>query len=300
MKKHVLLLFLDGVGIGEKNYEFNPFFRYGFKTFTSIFGAIPSSEEPVLSSNGFYLFPADAILGVEGLPQSGTGQTSIFAGVNAPQIINQHFGPYPYSTLIPVLKEKNIFKYYIDKKQKAFFVNAYPKIFFDYIKSGKTRLSVTSVCCILNGMPFNKAKDVHTGKALTAEITNERWRAKLNYKLPVISPQKAARRLIRITEDNDFTAYEYFLTDHLGHGRYVGSLPKTLNELDEFIFTLLTEFNRNNTTIVICSDHGNFENLEIKSHTLNPALVVSAGFGAESIKNNVKNISQIKDAITNL
>ena len=300
MKKHVLLLFLDGVGIGKKDNEFNPFFRYGFNTFTSIFGTIPSLEEPFLSSSGFYLFPADAILGVKGLPQSGTGQTSIFAGVNAPQIINQHFGPYPYSTLIPVLKEKNIFKHYLDKKQRAFFVNAYPKIFFDYIKSGKTRLSVTSICCILNGMRFNKAKDIHTAKALTAEITNERWRIKLNYKLPLITPQKAARRLIRITKDNDFTAYEYFLTDHLGHGRYVGSLPKILKELDDFLFTLLTEFNKKNTTIVICSDHGNFENLEIKTHTLNPALLISAGVGADSIKNSVKNISQIKDAITNL
>ena len=146
------MIFIDGVGIGKEDYESNPFFKYGFKTFTEIFGGIPTLNNQFLKNDDIFLFPADARLGLKGFPQSGTGQTSIFCGVNAPKIVGKHFGPYPYSTLIPVLKEKSIFRYFIDKDKNVSFANAYPKLFFDYIKSGRSRLGVTSLSCILNNI----------------------------------------------------------------------------------------------------------------------------------------------------
>ncbi|MEO8231269.1 MAG: metalloenzyme, partial [Ignavibacteriota bacterium] len=65
---NVLMIFIDGVGIGKKDYEFNPFFKYGFETFEKIFGEIPYLENQYLNKNEIYLFPSDARLGVEGLP----------------------------------------------------------------------------------------------------------------------------------------------------------------------------------------------------------------------------------------
>ena len=44
----VLMLFLDGVGVGNEDYEFNPFFRYGFKTFSSLLGEIPSHKYQII------------------------------------------------------------------------------------------------------------------------------------------------------------------------------------------------------------------------------------------------------------
>ena len=76
------MIFLDGVGIGEKDFQNNPFFKYNFRIFNEIFGQVPSLGDQFLNKNGIYIFPSDARLGVEGLPQSGTGQTSIFCGVN--------------------------------------------------------------------------------------------------------------------------------------------------------------------------------------------------------------------------
>ena len=102
----VLMIFVDGVGIGNEDYQFNPFFKYQFKFLKNIFGEIPSLTNQFLQNGSYYLFPTDARLGVEGLPQSGTGQTSIFCGVNAPKIVGKHFGPYPYSTLIPIINRK--------------------------------------------------------------------------------------------------------------------------------------------------------------------------------------------------
>lgn len=298
--KNILLIFLDGVGIGEEDYEFNPFFKYEFKTFKNIFGEVPSLHKQVLRNSDVILFPTDARLGVDGLPQSGTGQTSIFCGVNAPEIINQHFGPFPYSTLIPIIIEQNIFKYFSDKNKKVFFANAYPKVFFDYLNSGKKRLSVTQWCVKCNEMKFNNVNDVINGNALTPEITNHRWNEKLNYDLPLFDGKVAARKLLNISTENKLTVYEYFLTDHFGHRRIKDEMEFNLKILDDFLFTILTEYNKTTTSIVICSDHGNIENLSIKTHTLNPALTIVASKHCEKFYEEVKDISQIKNGIINI
>lgn len=294
----VLMIFLDGVGIGENDPDSNPFLRYGFRTYTELLGNIPTKSNQYLRRKGFILTPVDATLGIEGLPQSGTGQTSIFCGINAAEYIGKHFGPYPYSTLIPVIKEKNIFADFLARGKKPFFANAYPGVFFDYIRSGKSRLSVTSLSAKLSGLRLNGAADVRRGKALTAEITNDRWNKRLGYSLPVIRPKTAARRLIRAAMKNDFTLYEYFLTDHLGHGRYDGDLLSTLQTLDEFLFTVLNEADKSVFTIIVCSDHGNFEDLSVKTHTFNPTIFITAGKHAEEISGKVKNLTHIKEAIT--
>ncbi len=292
----VLMIFLDGVGIGNEDYQNNPFFKFGFNAFSEIFGKIPSLKNQLLKRNGSYLFPVDARLGVEGFPQSGTGQTSIFCGMNASRYIGKHFGPYPYSTLIPIISEQNIFKEVLALGEKTFFANAYPKVFFDYIKSGRSRLSVTSLSSRLSGLRLNTSTDVRNGKALTAEITNERWNIKLGYNLKRIKPETAARRLLKIAAQNSFTLYEYFLTDHLGHGRYDGDAQILLNILDEFLSTILKEL-KDDMTLLICSDHGNIEDLSVKTHTLNPSLAISSGAYAEEFYKEIKDLTQIKPAI---
>lgn len=294
------MIFIDGVGIGKNDPDNNPFIKYGFKTFEKIFGFIPSKENPEMQRDNYFLFPTDACMGIEGLPQSGTGQTSIFCGLNASEFVGKHFGPYPYSTLIPLIKEKNIFIELIRKKKKVFFVNAYPKVFIEYINSGKKRLSVTSLSCMLSGMKLNKASEVRSGKALTAEITNERWNKKLGYRLKTITPQTAGKRLIKIALKNDFTLYEYFLTDHLGHGRYDEDFLKTFREIDELLFTVLSESKEKNLTVIICSDHGNLEDLSVKTHTLNPALTITSGPGSEILRNKITHLFNIKPAILSI
>lgn len=294
---HILLLFLDGVGIGKKDYDWNPFFKYGFATFTDIFTTIPHLENQTLSNGKIFLSGIDASMGIDGFPQSGTGQTSIFCGVKAPQIINQHFGPFPYSTLIPIIQEENIFKHFLDKKKNVVFANAYPQIFFDYINSGKKRLSVTTLSCNLNGMHLNGYDDVVNGEALTAEITNARWNTKLSYDLPIISAKQAAENLLKISYKNSFTAFEYFLTDHLGHGRYDEDIEITFRILDEFLYTIFTQFDEEKLSIIVCSDHGNVEDLSVKTHTKNPALLITAGPKAKNISESISDLSDIKTAI---
>lgn len=294
-----IVIFLDGVGIGNPDPTENPFFKYGFRTFTELFGKIPDLDNQTLSKDDRFLFPTDALMGVPDLPLSGTGQTSIFCGINASRILGQHFGPFPHSTLVPIIKEQNIFKGFLNKKKSVTFANAYPKAFFDYIESGKKRLSVTSLSCQLSDVPLKNATDLRNADALSAEIDNDGWVNKLGYNLPIIKPETAAKRLIKLAEKHDFTLFEHFLTDHLGHGRNIETLEERLSVLDRFLFYLLTNLPEN-FTFLLCSDHGNLENISIKTHTLNPALTITAGKHAERLKNRITNLSHIKDAILEL
>lgn len=290
------MIFIDGVGIGKKDSEFNPFFKYQFKTFLEVFGKIPDLENQFLSNNHAYLFPIDALMGVPDIPLSGTGQTSIFCGVNASKIIGKHFGPYPYSTLLPVIEEKNIFKEFLNRQMKVEFVNAYPKIFFDYVNSGRRRLSVTTLSCLLSGVPLHKINDLHKGKALSAEIDNERLKTRLGYKLKVIKPSLAAKRLIKIASKNNFTLFETFITDHLGHGRNIEKLEYFSKVLDDFLLNVIVNLPKE-MNLLVCSDHGNYEDLSIKMHTLNPALGIAVGQDAKKISARIKSLYDIKDAI---
>lgn len=291
-----VMVFIDGVGIGKKDDWNNPFFRYGFKTFSELYGEIPHFGKQKLRGENSFLFPVDALMGVPDIPLSGTGQTSIFCGVNAPKKIGKHFGPYPYSTLVPIIEEKNIFKEFINRKMKVAFANAYPKVFFDYINSGRRRLSVTTLSCILNGMRLNKISDIHKGNALSAEIDNCRLVERMNYRLPVIKAETAANRLLRLGSKNHFTLFEIFHTDHLGHGRNIEWLEYFTGVLDRFLYHLITNLTKD-MTLIVCSDHGNFEDLSIKMHTLNPTIGITAGKNAEYLSKRIKKLYDYKPAI---
>ena len=294
-----LVIFLDGVGIGKADPSINPFFKYGFKAFSQIFDTIPHLENQNISKDGKFIFPSDPLMGIPDLPLSGTGQTSIFCGLNASRVLGKHFGPFPHSMLVPIIREQNIFNCFKKNKKKVAFANAYPKVFFDYIESGKKRLSVTSLSCQLSNVKLKTPADLRKGNALSADIDNDFWVKKLDYNLPIIKPETGARRLLKLAAEHHFTLFEYFLTDHLGHGRNIESLEDRLNVLDDFLLYLLENL-PDNFTLLICSDHGNIEDISIKTHTLNPSLTISAGKNAERLKDRITNLSHIKDAILEL
>lgn len=293
------MVFIDGVGIGSSDPDKNPFFRYGFRTFEKIFGSVPHTENLSLNSGTAFLFPVDACMGVNGFPQSGTGQASIYCGINASELLGMHFGPYPYSTLIPVISEKNIFRWYKDNALRPFFANAYPKVFFEMMAKRSRMMSASTICWTKSGFALNTEEDVKQGKALTAEITGGRWNEKLNYNLSVLSPEDAGRKLLQISGGYDFTLYEYYLTDYAGHGRITPELEKYHHILDGFLYTILTEHPAD-MTVVICSDHGNYEDVSVKSHTYNPALGIASGKYSDRIASEVKSLFHFKNALTGI
>ena len=76
----VLLFFIDGLGIGSRG-PFNPLDNLEDAAPLAVF-----KGEIATTLNGV-LVPTDARLGIEGRPQSASGQTTILTGVNAPALL---------------------------------------------------------------------------------------------------------------------------------------------------------------------------------------------------------------------
>lgn len=297
--KKLLFIFVDGVGIGKKDEKINPFFSKKYNFFSRFFDEFPSIKNARINKEFISVFPINAKMGVKGLPQSGTGQTSIFCGINAQKILGEHFGPYPHSKLRPFIEEKNLLIELIKNNLKVTFVNAYPKEFFEYIKSGRKKLSVTTLSCQYANIRLKDINDLISEEAISAEITNKYWIEKFNYELNYQNPHKAGEILFNICKKNNLTMFEYFLTDHAGHSMSFSFAEEVLTNLDgllEGFYEKLIKSNEN-INILIVSDHGNIEDLSKKTHTLNPALGLAIGKENLFFANNIKSLKDIKNSI---
>lgn len=292
------MIFLDGVGIGTEDASVNPFFAAGYPTLSGLFGGlIPSVKRPTVLDTTFAINRIDATLGIAGLPQSGTGQTALFTGVNAAAYIGKHFGPYPYSTLHPIIAEKNIFRRTRDAGKSFSFVNAYPKQFFDYVESGKRRLTVTTLACILSQIPLQNADSLREGRSISADITNERWYALGYPDIAKITAREAGRRFARLASEHDFTLFEYFLPDHAGHKQNMTIAVRILKNLDAFL-SGFEDARDDGTLLVMTSDHGNIEDLGTKSHTRNDVPLWVSGKESALFADNIRSLTDIPGRIT--
>jgi hypothetical protein len=221
--------------------------------------------------------PIDATLGVEGLPQSGTGQTTLFTGVNGARAIGKHFGPHPYSTLKPLLRERNLFRQLHQHGKTTCFANAFPQRFFDYVAHRRSRLTVTTFSCLESNVPLLRSDDLEQGRGISADITNAGW-ADLGYHhISVIEPEEAGERLVRLTREFDFVLFEYWKTDHAGHSQDGKDAVDVLRRFDGMLCGILSSMDTRDTLLLITSDHGNIEDLSVKTHTRNPVPLLLFG-----------------------
>lgn len=274
------MLFLDGVGLGVKDPSVNPLFAARMPALRSLFGGeLPSLGRRRISRGAAWVLPLDATLGVPGLPQSGTGQTSLFTGANGAVIAGKHFGPHPYSTLKPVIAERNIFRRLRDAGKSPLFANAFPQRFFDYIGSHRSRMTVTTLSAATSGLPLLRAEDLARGMAVSADITNAGW-FDLGYPdIPVIPPAEAGERLSRLSREHDFVLFEYWKTDYAGHAMERREAVDVLETFDAMLRGIIDSLDTDETLLLITSDHGNIEDLTTKSHTRNPVPLILYGAG---------------------
>ena len=280
----VLMLFLDGVGIGRRDPETNPFFAAEFPALQALCdGEIPSLESIGTDGSASTFMPIDATLGVEGLPQSGTGQTALFTGVNGARYIGKHFGPHPYSTLKPLLRERNIFRQLHQRGKTTCFANAFPQRFFDYVSHRRSRLTVTTFSCLESNVPLLRSDDLERGRGVSADITNAGW-PELGYPhISVIEPEEAGERLVRLTSEFDFVLFEYWKPDHAGHAQDTTDAIDVLRRFDRMLGGILASIDIRNTLLLITSDHGNIEDLSTKTHTRNPVPLLLFGHRHQEI-----------------
>ncbi len=275
---HVLMLFLDGVGIGRDDPGVNPLVAARLPALRSLLnGSIPTLRNRHLDGDRATVVPVDATMGVPGLPQSGTGQTALFAGVNGPRLAGKHFGPYPYSSLRPIIAEKNIFRTLLSAGKHPYFANAFPQRFFDYFEHHRSRLTVTTFSCLSSDLPLLREHDLREGRGLSADITGEGWKDLGYPDMPVIEPGEAGRRLATLASEFDFVLFEYWKTDHAGHSQSRTEAALVLERFDAMLAGLLAHIDWKSTLVVITSDHGNIEDLNTRGHTRNPVPAVLFG-----------------------
>ncbi|MCH8523183.1 MAG: alkaline phosphatase family protein [Balneolales bacterium] len=274
----VLFLFIDGIGLGEASRD-NPFSEHEFPGFSRLTGGELLTRDAKGSQVDDVLFKSiDACLGVDGLPQSGTGQAALFSGENASAMIGKHFGPFPHSGIKPLLQEQSLFHQAQSAGLQPYFMNAFPKIFFDRA----TKLNRWSCATLMTrsaGVRLNSLDEVRNGEAITAEILQDYWQTMLKLDIPAITFEDAASRVMHALDRYDVVLMEYYLTDKAGHARDMQDAVRALERVDGFITAFLDENQRSGQkhTLVISSDHGNVEDLSIKSHTVNNVPLLVAG-----------------------
>lgn len=294
----VLLLFVDGVGIGKPLPDVNPFFRAHLPHLRSLLeGDLPSTRLRQKTTSIASYTSVNATLGLPGLPQSGTGQTAIFTGVNAARFIGRHFGPHPTTTLRPVIEQKNIFRQLKARNCSVCFVNAFPKQFFDYIDAGNRRLTVTTLSCQFAGVPLLRIDSLRTNRAVSADITRAQWPERGDPSIQPVTPHEAGRHCWAVVKEHDFTLFEYWLTDHAGHSREMDRSVEILERFDGFLGGVLDEFDEREALMVLISDHGNIEDLSTKSHTRNQVPCIAVGKGRNEFVSRIRNLTHITPAI---
>ncbi len=280
-RPHVCFVFVDGVGLGPSGLT-NPLDAdwphlariAGDQRWTERLNTIDLPDHVVR--------PIDATLGVDGLPQSGTGQTALFGGFNAPALAGRHYGPYPHSATRDRLERQSLFAR-LALSHRLAFVNAYPDRFFAY--SERTgRWSTTTRMCRAAGVRLRTQADLHAGDALTADLTGVAWRERLALDVPLLTPYEAGQRLHGIARANDVTLLEYYLTDKAGHSRDRARADAVLSDLDGLFGGYLHAFDSSRDLLIVTSDHGNLEDLSVKPHTRNPVPLISMGNGASALR----------------
>lgn len=272
------MIFFDGVGIGPANPRSNPFMHASLPTLRWLLGdKLPALQDGPVVSRHAALLPADATLGVTGLPQSGTGQTALLTGINAPERSGRHHGPYPDAVARDLLRGHSLFKQLLDAGCRVAFANAYPDRYHERLARGTGRASAIARAAHMAGLRLRGPDDLRNGRALSAFLTNQGWRTYLGYTdMPVISVEEAGRRLVQLAENHDFTLFEHYHTDVAGHRGVRSRILEVLEQVDEFLRGVIERVDHE-TLVLIASDHGNIEDWCTTDHTRNPAFLMAIG-----------------------
>jgi 2,3-bisphosphoglycerate-independent phosphoglycerate mutase len=259
---------LDGVGVmPEPDSAGNPFAQLKLPVLEDL-GIAMVKNHTTLGLNRthsdveFVTRTLDANLGIAGLPQSGTGQTTILTGINAAKQLGFHHGPWVSPSLRPLLKN-NI----LTKIGGVRLANFYPEPYLASLEAGKTRLNAIATAALaagatLEGMSgLGLAPMLHTPNQIADPLQIRRWAMDL------------------MESRANITIFDQWWTDHLGHAMDLPASQAFLHRLEQFCAVCL-EHLASDTLFLVTSDHGNFEDLTTKSHTRNPVPLAARGQGA--------------------
>lgn len=292
-----IYLFLDGVGLGADNPS-NPF-GVEQKSLPFLNGLLNGSLLAGLEIDqpGLLFKPIDARLGIEGLPQSATGQTSLYTGRNASAFLGRHLTGFANGSLRILIEESGLFKQVIAAGGSATAANLYTPAYFEAIEKRRLRYSVGALLNLTANVPFRMPEDYEREEALFWDITNQ-YVYERSSTMGRLTPQEAGRRLARLASKYNVTLFECYLPDFAGHKQEMEQALEVLQIVDGFIEGILNEKDEE-ITLVMSSDHGNIEDLGRKTHTFNPVPLLAVGPHASAFRN-IEDITGITPVIVEL
>ena len=141
-------------------------------------------------------------------------------------------------------------------------------------------MSVTTVLNKAAGLDFMTLDHVMRREAVYHDLTNDSMIAR-GIEVDRFSLEEAAAVLASALSRYDFVLYEYFLTDIAGHSRDMSRAAAEIAKLDTFLAHLIKAVDLNKHTLILTSDHGNIEDVSVKSHTANPVMTLLWGENAD-------------------
>lgn len=262
----ILFIFVDGLGLGSSDPDLNP---------------LHDARFPALQSLLSQAVPLDACLGVEGLPQSATGQAALFTGVNAPAEMGRHIEGFPPVALRKLIEHRNIFTALRTLHKRVTFANAYWIDEPHRIPSRRQSVTTVMALAALNGV--RGKKELMAGEAVCHDVTRSTLHAR-GYEGDLITPETAAEHLAAVAAEHDFTLFEYFLTDRAGHACNRNQAVQCLETLERFLPKAAAFAEEHGHLFLLSSDHGNIEDLSTPHHTRNPVPLIALGTGAERFR----------------
>ncbi len=276
---HVLLMFIDGVGLGDDDPAANPLAAAHTPALDALAGGRRWLRSTPSVDTGRALFvPTDPRLGLPGRPQSATGQATIITGRNVPAEIGEHYGPRPNRAVRAILDQGTIFKRVAESGGTAALINAFPPRFFEAVERGMRLPSSIQYAALAAGLRLFTEDDLYARAAMSPDWTGDGWRSELGYSdSPLYQPDEAGALLAELARQRDFTFFEHWVTDMIGH-RGPFERGVALWELfDAVVAGLLGAWDDAHDLIVITSDHGNLEDLSVRHHTTNDVPTVAIG-----------------------
>lgn len=287
-------MFLDGVGIGPSSATHNPFLRARLPWLRASLGGIPTLDEAALGSERAAVAPLDATLGVDGTPQSGTGQISLLTGRNAARRFGRHFGPWAPVALRPLLQAESLLRRALAAGIDTEFANAYPRSWPG--ERSARRMAAPPLAARSAGLLTRDHEDLARGDAVASEIVNAGWRTHLGHaSLPDPSPGQAGGNLARVSQRAGLTFFSHYSTDHAGHRGGMDGAVRALDRVDAFLQGLVAAMD-SDTVVLVASDHGNIEDTRA-GHTRNPALGIVVGPDAPLRATELRSIMDVPQAV---
>jgi hypothetical protein len=281
-----LILFFDGIGVGAPDPGSNPFAAIGSRRLGPAAGADPDA--------GCRFRPLDATLGVPGLPQSATGQTTLLTGVNAARHAGRHLIGRPGPTLRPLLERESLFLKLKRAGRRPTFANAYTE---SHLDGERRHWSATTWAVHAAGIGFRMwNEEGRRGEALFHDYSGE-WLRRHGYPVPEQTAKGAAEVLVGLLDDHDTVLYEYFLTDFAGHRGSWDDKVEQARRVEALVDAVVETADLDRHEVLVISDHGNLEEGSHKRHTLNPVPLLVWGRRRDELANRIERLQDLTSAL---